>query len=151
MIACIYLRLCRAFVALCRPSPAAESGGCSLLQGANCSLQVLLWLWGTQTLVTWAPVAVACGLYSAGQERWCRAWLLPGMWTLPIPGIQPVAPTLAGGFLSTAPPGNSFTWYSDNKYYINVKLSLTCLEHQGFGEKIPLKNPSSKLRKLLLF
>ena len=29
------------------------------------------------------------------------------MWDLPGPGIKPVSPALAGGFLTTAPPGNS--------------------------------------------
>ena len=28
------------------------------------------------------------------------------MWDLPGPGIEPVSPALAGGFLTTAPPGN---------------------------------------------
>ena len=27
------------------------------------------------------------------------------MWDLPVPGIEPVSPALAGGFLTTAPPG----------------------------------------------
>ena len=27
------------------------------------------------------------------------------MWDLPEPGIEPVSPALAGGFLTTAPPG----------------------------------------------
>ena len=27
------------------------------------------------------------------------------MWDLPRPGLEPVCPTLAGGFLTTAPPG----------------------------------------------
>ena len=27
------------------------------------------------------------------------------MWDLPGPGIEPVSPALAGGFLTTAPPG----------------------------------------------
>ena len=31
------------------------------------------------------------------------------MWDLPGPGIEPVSPTLAGGFLTTAPPGKSKT------------------------------------------
>ena len=30
-----------------------------------------------------------------------------GMWDLPGPGIEPVSPALAGGFLTTAPPGKS--------------------------------------------
>ena len=29
------------------------------------------------------------------------------MWDLPGPGIKPVTPSLAGGFLTTAPPGKS--------------------------------------------
>ena len=27
------------------------------------------------------------------------------MWDLPEPGLEPVSPALAGGFLTTAPPG----------------------------------------------
>ena len=39
--------------------------------------------------------------------RSCGAWasLLHGMWDLPGPGLEPVSPALAGGFLTTAPPG----------------------------------------------
>ena len=33
-----------------------------------------------------------------------RAQLLRGMWDLPRPGLEPVSPALAGGFLTTAPP-----------------------------------------------
>ena len=36
-----------------------------------------------------------------------RAQLLRGMWDLPRPGLEPVFPALAGGFLSTVPPGKS--------------------------------------------
>ena len=35
------------------------------------------------------------------------AWLLHGMWDLPGPGLEPVSPALAGGFLTTAPWGKS--------------------------------------------
>ena len=34
-----------------------------------------------------------------------RSQLLRGMWDLPRPGLKPVSPALAGGFLTTAPPG----------------------------------------------
>ena len=34
-----------------------------------------------------------------------RAQLLRGMWNPPGPGLEPVSPVLAGGFLTTAPPG----------------------------------------------
>ena len=29
------------------------------------------------------------------------------MWYLPGPGLEPMSPALAGGFLTTAPPGKS--------------------------------------------
>ena len=34
-------------------------------------------------------------------------YLLHSMWDLPRPGIEPVSPALAGGFLTTVPPGES--------------------------------------------
>ena len=33
------------------------------------------------------------------------------MWDLPRPGVEPVSPTLAGGFLTTGPPGKSLDPY----------------------------------------
>ena len=36
-----------------------------------------------------------------------QALLLRGMWNLPGLGMEPVSPALAGGFLSTGPPGKS--------------------------------------------
>ena len=33
------------------------------------------------------------------------------MWDLPLPGIKPVSPALAGGFLTTAPPGKSLIYF----------------------------------------
>ena len=35
-----------------------------------------------------------------------RAQPLRGTWDLPRPGLEPVSPALAGGFLTTAPPDN---------------------------------------------
>ena len=39
----------------------------------------------------------------------CGAWalLLHDMWDLPGPGLEPMSPALAGGFLTTVPPGKS--------------------------------------------
>ena len=37
-----------------------------------------------------------------------RAQLLRGMWDPPRPGLEPVSPALAGGFLTTAPPGKPY-------------------------------------------
>ena len=36
-----------------------------------------------------------------------QAWLPLGTWNLPRPGIELTSATLAGGFLTTGPPGNS--------------------------------------------
>jgi len=56
-------------------------------------------------------VVVALGLQSTGSvvaagrlhSHGTWALLLQGMWNLPGPGIEPVSPALAGGFLSTGP------------------------------------------------
>ena len=67
-----------------------------------------------------ASVVVACGLSScSSQALECRlsscgpwAYLLRGMWDLPGPGLKPVSPALAGGFLTAAPPGKSPMYHS---------------------------------------
>ena len=58
------------------------------------------------TLGSWASVVVARGLSS------CDAWSLVfcNIWNLPRAGIKPVSPALAGGFLSTVPPGKSLKY-----------------------------------------
>ena len=38
------------------------------------------------------------------------------MWDLPKPGIEPASAALAGGFLSTAPPGKSQKTFSETCY-----------------------------------
>ena len=48
--------------------------------------------------------ALECRLSSCGTQ----AQLLCVMWDLPRPGIKPVSPALAGGFLTTAPPSKSY-------------------------------------------
>ena len=55
------------------------------------------------TLGARASVVVSRGLSSCG--TWAQ--LLHGTWDLPGPEIEPVFPALAGGFLTTAPPGKS--------------------------------------------
>ena len=60
---------------------------------------------------------MACGLSSCAS--WAlehrlsscgtRASLLHGMWDLPGPGLEPMSPALAGGFLTTVPPGKSLS------------------------------------------
>ena len=71
------------------------SCGYSLGQYAGFPLQWLLLLGS----VDFRP----CGLSSWGPQ----VWLLCGMWTPPKPGIEPMSPALAGGFLTTGPSGKS--------------------------------------------
>ena len=58
------------------------------------------------------------------------------MWDLPGPGLEPMLPALAGGFLTTAPPGKSqiivmfspvvFLFYAKNPY---LALKLHTVNH----------------------
>ena len=80
---------------------------------------IYFWLcWVSVAVLGLSPVAVSRGYSSfrttgfriaANRFSGCgaRAGLLHGMWNLPGPGIEPMSPALAGGFLSTVPPGKS--------------------------------------------
>ena len=46
--------------------------------------------------------------------------MLRGMWDLPGPGLEPVSPALAGGFLTTAPPGKSPAIISSNIFFFPI-------------------------------
>ena len=65
---------------------------------------------GAWASVVVAPMLSSCDLW-APEHRLsscgARASLLRGMWDLPGSGIKPMSPALAGGFLTTAPPGKS--------------------------------------------
>ena len=87
------------------------------------AVEAFLWLWWAGLLPVverGLPIAVASlmahGLRLGGfrscsswaLENWfsscgTRALLFFGTWTLPRPGIKPVSPALAGGFLTTEP------------------------------------------------
>ena len=60
---------------------------------------------GAQALGARASLVLVLGLSSCG--AW--AWLRHGMWTLPGPGIKPVSPALADGFLTRGLPGKPIT------------------------------------------
>ena len=53
------------------------------------------------------PLTIAASLVVEHRLSNCGSWaqLLRGMWDLPRPGLEPVSPTLAGRFSTTAPPG----------------------------------------------
>ena len=85
----------------------AASGGHSSLKCARFSLGGFFCC-RARALGTRASGVVVLGLSSCGT----RAELLLGMWELPGPGLEPVSPALAGGFLTTVPPGTSQTYDS---------------------------------------
>ena len=98
-----FLQLRRAGATLCC---GARASHCS---GFSC---------GAQALGTRASVVVARGLSSCGSRALERrlsscgtqASLLHGICDLPGPGLEPVSPALAGGFLTTVPPGKSLVY-----------------------------------------
>ena len=53
------------------------------------------------------------------------------MWDLPGPGLQPVSPALAGGFLTTAPPGKPQTHFS----FVITQGSPGCALPRGTWQK----------------
>ena len=100
------------FVAMCGLSLVVESGATPRC-GARASHCGGFSCCGAQALSVQASVFVVCALSSCGLQALehrlnscgARAWLLRGMWDLPGPGIKPASHALAGGFLTTAPPG----------------------------------------------
>ena len=100
------LLLCTGFLQLWRVGATLRCGvRASHCSGFSCCR--------AQALGVRASVVVARGLSSCGSRALehrlsscgARAYLLHGMWDLPGPGLEPVSPALAGGFLTTAPPG----------------------------------------------
>ena len=68
--------------------------------------------WGPLFIAVRGPLTIAASLVAEHRLQTrrlsscgSRAQLLRGMWDLPGPGFEPVSPALAGGFLTTAPPG----------------------------------------------
>ena len=70
---------------------------------------------GLQSTVS---VVVVYGLSSCG----ARAQLLRSMWDLPGPGLEPVSPVLAGGFLTTAPRGFHLTKATIVQIFSTIEL-----------------------------
>ena len=57
------------------------------------------------------------------------------MWDLPGPGLDPVAPALAGGFLTTAPPGKSKEGGLEGRDLGDVTVEQN--EDEDSGEGLP--------------
>ena len=83
----------------------------------------------------------------------CGAWayLLRDMWDLPGPGLKPLSPALAGGFLTTAPPGKSQPLFT-----VSIVLpfpechTLGIIQHVAFSDWL-LSLSNMHLRLLRVF
>ena len=139
LIYLFYFCLRWVFVAARGLSLVAASGGYSSLWCVGFSLQWLLLLRNTALGVR-ASVVVAHGLSSCGSwalERrlsscGARSQLLCGMWDLPGPGFGPVSLALAGGFLTTVPPGKSLCvgfYYSlsQENFQMIHQIGIVCI------------------------
>ena len=63
--------------------------------------------------------------------------MLHGMWDLPGPGIEPVSRALAGGFLTTGPPGKSaeLTLFDDSIWEKAVTILKDSMASGGRWER----------------
>ena len=138
----IYFWLCWVFVAARRLSLVAVSRGYSSLWCTGFSLRWLLLRStgsrhvGFSSCSTRASVVAARGLSSCGSRALerrlsscgARALLLCSMWDLPRPGLKPVCPALADGFLTSAPPGKSLDSMTfEACYNLGDKCFCDCL------------------------
>ena len=95
----IYLFLKQLFICGCIGASLLHTGFLQLQRAGS-----LLWVWGSgsslpQFLLLWS-MGSECRLSSCGS--WAQR--LCSMWGLPRSGVEPVSPTLAGGFLTIGPP-----------------------------------------------
>ena len=100
----IYFWLRWVFIAVHRLSPVVASRGYPSLRCTGFSLRWLLLLRNTGSRHAGFS---SCGLRALERRlSSCstRAYLLCGVWDLPGPGLKPVSPASAGGFLTTVTP-----------------------------------------------
>ena len=101
--------------------------------------------WGPLFIAVRGPLTIAASLvaeYRLQMRRLSncgsRAQLLRGMWDLPGPGLEPVSPALAGGFLTTAPPGKPGRWILNHCATREVhEILVKRKKYLGKQEKLP--------------
>ena len=135
----IYLWLRWVFVAARGLSLVAGSRGYSSLQCAGFSLWWLLLLQSTGSRHTGFSSCGSQALERRLSSCGARAQLPRGTWDLPGPGLKPVSPALADGFLTIAPPGKP------NQCLLDIHSSLVLWSHceNGISEHwtiVPRRN-----------
>ena len=92
--------------------------------------------WGPLFIAVHGPLIIAASLVAEHRlqmrrlsNRGSRAQLLHGMWDLPRSGLKPVSPALAGGFLTTVPPGKPYIFdiILFQSYHLQILSSIDCL------------------------
>ena len=125
-----YFWQCWVFVTLCRLSVAAASGGYSSLPRVGVFLRWLLSLPSTGSRRS-SSSSCSTQLSNCTHRPWNararrlghygkRTQFLYDMWNLFLPGIKPLFPALAGGFLSTVQPGKSSLFVYGFQCYAQV-------------------------------
>ena len=130
----LFFWLCWVFIAACGLSLVVTSGGYSSLWCAGFSLQWLLLLWSTGSRCAGFSSCGSRVLKRRLSSLGTQAQMLCGMWDLPGPGLEPVSPALAGGFLTTVPPGKSLLSVS--------QMNLSLLEFCNLSYKMDNCNAS---------
>ena len=70
------------------------------------------------------------------------------MWNLPRPGLEPTSPALAGGFLTTVPPGKSLVFFF---FMIALAIQHLLWFHKNFRIFVfPMENAVGILIGILL-
>ena len=124
----MYFWLHWVFVAACGLSLVVASGDSSLLRCAGFSLWWLLLLQSTGSR--------RVGFSSCGTG----AQLLRGTWDLPGPGLEPMSPALAGGLLTTAPPGKPLNGWFYECFGILLKFPRIVTTHCLLHREVLLSN-----------
>ena len=132
--------LCAGFLWLQRAGATLRCGAWASHCGGFSSCRA--WALGVQ-----ASVVVAHGLSSCGAQ----ASLLHGMWDLPWPGLEPVSSALAGGFLTTAPPGKPYDEFLRNFPTIFRSGYATSHSHPQYVSDSVSLHPGHPLVLLLYF
>ena len=71
------------------------------------------------------------------------------MWDLPGPGLEPVSPAMAGGFLTTAPPGKPWSLLSLDALFpsrASLSIHLPVVNLWSFAASVPGLTPPSVAR-----
>ena len=90
--------------------------GCLGLPGAECRQKPASSLWWEKVEECWAGWCLLRSWWQLFRGE-LQASLLRGRRDLPGPGIEPVFPALAGGFLSSVPPGEVHDGNSQPLFY----------------------------------